>query len=583
MLTWVSEHRFLRGFPGGEDVGRIEVLETPCDLLIPAALEGQINAANAALLDCELVFEAANGPTTPEADEILAERGIEVIPDVLVNAGGVTVSYFEWVQDRQKYSWQGEDDLDCSMVTQELLAEVRRHPAAAARPRPTTTSAFASPSRFFTATRTPPRLSASPAKKFASTVVRRPPASRSCPLRTQHPRPAARPAAGDQVARTRPRPGPRPPRTPRSAASARTRRSRRTASPACPADRPCRRTPPPAARRRTRPPPPGRPAPSPFTSPTAARAPPRKFGSSIPKKSAISAEPVPAVARRTRGPPPSSGVTTRSATPVPVQVAGGDEHPAGERRLERRRRRTARPASPRRAPGPASAPPGPVPTTRSGDPVAVEVGRPPPAPRRRTPGNGSRANRSRPVRVVQDRRRASRVRPRGREAVRRRGAARPHDRGRGRRVVRRVDVPEREHAEPLRERPNGLGRERERERPPTAPPPAQFSANVSVFPVRHRAGRRAHERGPGRQVVRDLDVPRVHRPVVPHRHGVRHLLAAQHGARAGRHGHAHVRPAALGDDVGRPMSSMVSSWSPSPLSWSRRGGCRRGSAATRGS
>ena len=109
VLTWLSEHRFLRGFPGTEETGRMEVLEIPCDLLVPAALEGQINASNAPLLDCELIFEAANGPTTPEADEVLAERGIEVIPDVLVNAGGVTVSYFEWVQDQQKYSWQGEE------------------------------------------------------------------------------------------------------------------------------------------------------------------------------------------------------------------------------------------------------------------------------------------------------------------------------------------------------------------------------------------------------------------------------------------------------------------------------------------
>jgi glutamate dehydrogenase/leucine dehydrogenase len=109
VLTWISEHRFLRGFPRARETGRMEVVETPCDLLVPAALEGQINAGNAPLVDCEMVFEAANGPTTPEADEILADRGIDVIPDVLVNAGGVTVSYFEWVQDQQKYSWQGEE------------------------------------------------------------------------------------------------------------------------------------------------------------------------------------------------------------------------------------------------------------------------------------------------------------------------------------------------------------------------------------------------------------------------------------------------------------------------------------------
>jgi glutamate dehydrogenase (NAD(P)+) len=125
VLTWVSEHTFLRGFPGGTPVGRMSVVETPCDLLVPAALEGQINADNARLVDCELVFEAANGPTTPEADEILAERGIEVIPDVLVNAGGVTVSYFEWVQDQQKYSWDGDEIVErLRLHLHEALARV---------------------------------------------------------------------------------------------------------------------------------------------------------------------------------------------------------------------------------------------------------------------------------------------------------------------------------------------------------------------------------------------------------------------------------------------------------------------------
>jgi glutamate dehydrogenase (NAD(P)+) len=109
VFAWLGEHRFLRGFPGGEEVGRVDVLETPCDLLVPAALEGQINQSNARDVDCRLVFEAANGPLTPEADEILAERGIDVIPDVLVNGGGVTVSYFEWVQDQQKLAWTREE------------------------------------------------------------------------------------------------------------------------------------------------------------------------------------------------------------------------------------------------------------------------------------------------------------------------------------------------------------------------------------------------------------------------------------------------------------------------------------------
>jgi glutamate dehydrogenase (NAD(P)+) len=109
VLAWVAEHRFLRGCPLGAPVGRRDVLEVPCDILIPAALEAQITAENAPRLACRLIAEAANGPTTPEADEILATRGIHVVPDVLANAGGVTVSYFEWVQDHQKYFWEEKD------------------------------------------------------------------------------------------------------------------------------------------------------------------------------------------------------------------------------------------------------------------------------------------------------------------------------------------------------------------------------------------------------------------------------------------------------------------------------------------
>ncbi|HWA55017.1 MAG TPA: Glu/Leu/Phe/Val dehydrogenase [Solirubrobacterales bacterium] len=108
-LGWVAESRFLRGFPGGVEATRAGMLETPCEILVPAALECQITAENAARLDCELIVEAANGPTTPEADAILAERGIPIVPDLLANAGGVTVSYFEWAQDQQRYSWQAEE------------------------------------------------------------------------------------------------------------------------------------------------------------------------------------------------------------------------------------------------------------------------------------------------------------------------------------------------------------------------------------------------------------------------------------------------------------------------------------------
>jgi glutamate dehydrogenase (NAD(P)+) len=105
LSAWVAEHGFIRGFPGGEPVGRLDLLATPCDLLIPAALERQITEENARDLDCRMVVEAANGPTTPEADAILAERGIPVVPDVLANGGGVTVSYYEWVQDIQREKW----------------------------------------------------------------------------------------------------------------------------------------------------------------------------------------------------------------------------------------------------------------------------------------------------------------------------------------------------------------------------------------------------------------------------------------------------------------------------------------------
>jgi glutamate dehydrogenase (NAD(P)+) len=130
-IAWVGEHRFLRGFPGGEATERQEMLEVPCDVLVPAALECQITADNAPRLDCRLVAEAANGPTTPEADEILHERGIPVIPDVLANAGGVTVSYFEWVQAQQKYLWDEEEVR--ARLREHLEAGVERVEEAAGR------------------------------------------------------------------------------------------------------------------------------------------------------------------------------------------------------------------------------------------------------------------------------------------------------------------------------------------------------------------------------------------------------------------------------------------------------------------
>jgi len=93
------------GFAGGEDMDRNEAMFLECDVLLPAATENVITSQNADRLRCKILCEGANGPTTPLADEILADKKIFVIPDILANAGGVTVSYFEWVQDRQGYFW----------------------------------------------------------------------------------------------------------------------------------------------------------------------------------------------------------------------------------------------------------------------------------------------------------------------------------------------------------------------------------------------------------------------------------------------------------------------------------------------
>jgi glutamate dehydrogenase (NAD(P)+) len=105
VIAWKAEHGTVVGFPGARAVSNTEILEIPCDVLIPAALENQIVASNAERINAKIVAEAANGPTTPEADEILFRRGVFLIPDILCNAGGVTVSYFEWVQDLNRDHW----------------------------------------------------------------------------------------------------------------------------------------------------------------------------------------------------------------------------------------------------------------------------------------------------------------------------------------------------------------------------------------------------------------------------------------------------------------------------------------------
>jgi glutamate dehydrogenase (NAD(P)+) len=106
--AWKREHGTVVGFPGSEEISNEAVLEVECEILVPAALENQITHVNASHINARIVAEAANGPTTPEADAILYDRGIFVIPDILCNAGGVTVSYFEWVQDMQSFFWTEE-------------------------------------------------------------------------------------------------------------------------------------------------------------------------------------------------------------------------------------------------------------------------------------------------------------------------------------------------------------------------------------------------------------------------------------------------------------------------------------------
>ena len=105
LLEYVSKNRFLEGYSEGDEITNQELLELECDILVPAALQNQITAENADRINCRLLAEGANGPTTLEADEVLNEKGVFILPDILANAGGVTVSYFEWVQDTQNYIW----------------------------------------------------------------------------------------------------------------------------------------------------------------------------------------------------------------------------------------------------------------------------------------------------------------------------------------------------------------------------------------------------------------------------------------------------------------------------------------------
>jgi glutamate dehydrogenase (NAD(P)+) len=110
MADYAAKNRSLAGYKDDvEMVTNAELLELPCDVLIPAAMENQLTGQNARKVRAGLIVEGANGPTTPEADDILNDRGITVVPDILANAGGVTVSYFEWVQGLQEYFWDEDE------------------------------------------------------------------------------------------------------------------------------------------------------------------------------------------------------------------------------------------------------------------------------------------------------------------------------------------------------------------------------------------------------------------------------------------------------------------------------------------
>ncbi len=119
LVEHVKEHKTVNGFAGGDPLSAADVFKADCDILIPAALENQITEENANGITARLIIEGANGPTTPDAHKLLHERGVFVVPDILANAGGVTVSYFEWVQDRHGYFWtekEVNERLEAKMV-----------------------------------------------------------------------------------------------------------------------------------------------------------------------------------------------------------------------------------------------------------------------------------------------------------------------------------------------------------------------------------------------------------------------------------------------------------------------------------
>jgi glutamate dehydrogenase (NAD(P)+) len=109
VLEYRAREKSLRGFPGAQEIGNQDLLSVDCDLLVPAAIGNQLTSRNARDVKARLIVEGANGPTTPEADAIFRERDIFLVPDILANAGGVTVSYFEWVQDLGRLFWDRDE------------------------------------------------------------------------------------------------------------------------------------------------------------------------------------------------------------------------------------------------------------------------------------------------------------------------------------------------------------------------------------------------------------------------------------------------------------------------------------------
>ncbi|HEU4783948.1 MAG TPA: Glu/Leu/Phe/Val dehydrogenase [Ktedonobacterales bacterium] len=109
LLKYKQDHGIVTDFPGAQEISLQDTLEVPCDVLIPAATEGVLTKENAPRVQARIIVEAANGPTTPDADKIFFARGVRLVPDVLANAAGVTVSYFEWVQDLQNFFWEPDE------------------------------------------------------------------------------------------------------------------------------------------------------------------------------------------------------------------------------------------------------------------------------------------------------------------------------------------------------------------------------------------------------------------------------------------------------------------------------------------